>query len=111
MNTLIHADIFFFVTTVAVIVITIALTVLIVYLVKVFRSVRKIADAVSDETVLLRKDIADLRSEVRVRGARAVGAFDWLERFFGGTRTHFGNTSARDSRHVSKAKARRRKRT
>ena len=42
MDTLIHADIFFFVTTIAVIVITIALTVLIVYLVKVFRSVRRI---------------------------------------------------------------------
>ena len=86
MDTLIHADIFFFVTTIAVIVITVALTVLIVYLVKVFRSIRKIADMVSDETVLVRKDIADLRSEVRVRGARALGAFDWIERFFGKTK-------------------------
>ena len=83
MTTLIHADIFFFVTTIAVAVITIALTVLIVYLVKVFRSVRKIADAVSDETVLLRHDISDLRSEIRARGARAAGAFDWFERSFG----------------------------
>ena len=83
MDTLIHADIFFFVTTIAVVVITIALTVLVVYLVKVFRSVRKIADMVSDETVLVRKDIADLRSEVRVRGARAVGMLDWVDRFFG----------------------------
>ena len=86
METLIHADIFFFVTTIAVIVITIALTVLIIYLVKVFRSVRKIADMVSDETVLVRKDIADLRSEVRERGARAVGMFDWVDRFFGGNK-------------------------
>jgi len=86
MDTLIHADIFFFVTTIAVVVITIALTVLIVYLIKVFRSVRKIADMVSDETVLVRKDIADLRSEVRERGSRAIGAFDWIERFFGITK-------------------------
>lgn len=83
MTTLIHADIFFFVTTIAVAVITIALTVLIVYLVKVFRSVRKIADAVSDETVLLRHDISDLRSEIRARGAKAAGAFDWFERLLG----------------------------
>ena len=83
MNTLIHADIFFFVTTIAVIVITIALTVLIVYLVKVFRNLRKITDAISEETVLLRKDIADLRSEVRARGSQAAGAMDWFGKFFG----------------------------
>ncbi len=83
MDTLIHADIFFFVTTIAVVVITIALTVLIIYLVKVFRNVRKITDMVSEETVLLRHDMSDLRSEIRARGARATGAFDWFERFFG----------------------------
>jgi hypothetical protein len=83
MDTLIHADIFFFVTTIAVVVVGIALTVLIVYLVKVLRSVRKITDMVGDETVLLRHDISDLRSEIRARGARAVGAMDWFERFFG----------------------------
>ena len=86
MDTLIHADIFFFVTTIAVVVITIALTVLIVYLVKVFRNVREITNMVSEETILLRRDIGDLRSEIRARGARAAGAFDWFERFFGGTK-------------------------
>jgi len=84
MNTLIHADIFFFVTTIAVVIITIALTVLIVYLVKVFRNVRKITEMVSEETVLLRRDIGDLRSEIRMRGTQAIGVFDWIERFFGG---------------------------
>jgi hypothetical protein len=86
MDTLIHADIFFFVTTIAVVVVTIALTVLIIYLAKLSRSIRKIAEMVGDETVLVRKDIADLRSEVRVRGARAIGVFDWVDRFFGGTK-------------------------
>ena len=83
MDTLIHADIFFFVTTIAVVVVTIALTVLVVYLVKVFRNVRKITDMVSEETILLRRDIGDLRNELRARGTRAAGALDWLERFFG----------------------------
>jgi hypothetical protein len=83
MDTLIHADIFFFVTTIAVIIITIALTVLIVYLVKVFRNLRKITDEVTEETILLRKDISDLRSEVRERGSQAAGAMDWFGKFFG----------------------------
>lgn len=83
MNTLIHADIFFFVTTIAVVVVGLALTVLIIYLIKVFRNVREITDAVREETALLRKDIADLRTEVRARGARAKGALDLMDRLFG----------------------------
>lgn len=86
MDTLIHADIFFFVTTIAVIVVGIALVVLIAYLVKVLRSVRKITDMIGDETVLLRRDIGDLRNEIRARGARVAGTVDWFERFFGGTK-------------------------
>lgn len=86
MDTLIHADVFFFVTTIAVVVITIALTVFIIYLVKVLNNVRKIAEAVNEETVLLRRDIADIRSEVRKRGERAAGAMDWFERLLGITK-------------------------
>lgn len=73
-------------TTIAVVVVTISLTVLVVYLVKVFRNVRKITEMVSEETVLLRRDIGDLRNEIRARGARAIGAVDWLEQFFGKTK-------------------------
>jgi hypothetical protein len=86
MATLIHADIFFFVTTVAVVVVGGALTVLIVYLVKVLRNVRDITDAIKEETILVRRDIGDLRNEVRARGARARYAFDWFDRLFGDAR-------------------------
>ncbi len=86
MNTLIHADIFFFVTTIAVVVVGAALTVLMVYLVKVFRNMRDITDAIKEEAVLLRKDIGDLRGEIRARGARAKNTIDWFERLLGNER-------------------------
>jgi uncharacterized protein YneF (UPF0154 family) len=86
MDTLIHADIFFFVTTIAVIIVTIALAVLAVYLVGVFRDVKGITKQLGEEAVLLRRDIGDLRSEMRRRGAEAGGAMDWLGRFFGTTK-------------------------
>jgi hypothetical protein len=66
-----------------VVVVTIEHTVLMVYLVKILRNVRKITDAINEEAILLRRDIGDLRNEIRARGARAAGAFDWFERFFG----------------------------
>ena len=83
MDTLIHADIFFFVTTIAVVVFTIAITVLVVYLVQIARSVQKIADAVNDEVSLVRRDMSDLRSGIRERGAQAGAAIDWIKQFFG----------------------------
>ena len=83
MDTLIHADIFFFVTTIAVVVVGAALTVLIVYLVAVLRDAKKISEAFHEEAVFVRRDIADLRAEVRKRGAEAGSAMDWIGRFVG----------------------------
>ena len=83
MDTLIHADIFFFVTTIAVAVVSVAIVVLVVYLVGVLRDVRKISTAFREEADLLRSDLADFRSEVRRRGAAAGSAMDWVGHFFG----------------------------
>jgi hypothetical protein len=83
MDTFIHADIFFFVTTIAVVVFTIALTVLIAYLVKILRSTQRIIDEIDAEVVLVRRDMSDLRSGIRERGAQAGAAIDWVKQFFG----------------------------
>lgn len=83
MDTLIHADIFFFVTTIAVIVVGAAFTILIVYLIGVLRNVNKISREFQEEAVLLRQDLSDLRAEVRRRGVQAAGMADWMGRFFG----------------------------
>ena len=68
MNTLIHADIFFFVTTIAVVIVGIALTVALIYLAKVFSDVREITRQVKEEAILFREDIAGLRADVKREG-------------------------------------------
>ena len=68
MDTLIHADIFFFVTTIAVVVVGVALTVVLIYLAKILHDVKKITGHVHDETVLFREDIADLRNDIKREG-------------------------------------------
>ena len=68
MDTLIHADIFFFVTTIAVIVVTIAFTVALVYLIKVLMDIKEISEQVRQETVLFREDLQGLRSEIKQKG-------------------------------------------
>jgi hypothetical protein len=81
MNDLIHADIFFVVTTVVVIVVGAVLTIALIYLVTTLRRIRKIADLVHDEAVLFREDVHDLRDVVRREGFKLKSLFA-LGKFF-----------------------------
>ena len=74
MDTLVHADIFFFVTTIVVVIVGIAFTIALIYLSKVLSDVKEITKQVKEETILFREDIKGLRSDVKKEGFR-------LERF------------------------------
>jgi hypothetical protein len=70
METLIHADIFFFVTTIVVVIVGIALTIALIYLAKVLRDIKAITREVKEETILFRQDIGNLRNDIRREGFR-----------------------------------------
>ena len=80
MDTLIHADIFFFVTTIAVVVTGAALTVVLIYLAKVLSDIKKITAQVHEETVLFRDDLHSLRVEVRRDGFKLRHVMEFLAR-------------------------------
>jgi hypothetical protein len=95
MDTLIHADIFFFVTTIAVVVVGIALTVALIYLAKVLSDVKEITQQVKEETVLFREDIKGLRSDVKKEGFR-------MERFLMFAKNLFKKTNTRSKKEAKK---------
>lgn len=68
METLIHADIFFFVTTLAVILIASLFAVVIIYIVRILNDFRYISRVVRKETDLLAGDIEEIREEVKRQG-------------------------------------------
>ena len=68
MDTLIHADIFFFVTTIVVIVVGILFAIALIYLVMILKRVKNITEAVREETILFREDIHELRGSVKREG-------------------------------------------
>lgn len=70
MDTLIHADIFFFVTTIAVVVVGIAFTIALVYLIQILSDIKKVTGQVQEEAVLVREDIKTLRAQVKVEGLK-----------------------------------------
>ena len=80
MDTLIHADIFFFVTTIAVVIVAAVLTVVLIYLAKVLSNIKKITEQVHEEAVLFREDLRDLRGQVRHEGFKVQRLIDFLNK-------------------------------
>ena len=68
MNSLIHADIFFFVTTIAVVVVAAVFTVALVYFIMVLKNIRDVSEVIKDETHLIRDDIHAARENIKQEG-------------------------------------------
>ena len=61
MNDFMKQDIFFFVTTIAVVILTILLAILIIYIIKISRDVKHISEKARTEADLISRDLSDLR--------------------------------------------------
>ena len=83
METLMKADIFFFVTTVAVIAVAICLVYALYHVIRILRNVDEISSDVRAESELVREDIHELRSNIRKDGARVKHVMNFFERLTG----------------------------
>ncbi len=82
MDTLIHADIFFFVTTIAVVIVAAIFIVVLIYLIKVLMDLKKITEQVRDEAILVREDLSDLRSNIKREGFKLHSLVDFVAGIF-----------------------------
>lgn len=74
-------DIFFFVTTIAVIVVGIVITVAIIYIIKILRDVKYISKKAKAETDNLAQDLQELRANVKQQGFKAKHALNFFSKF------------------------------
>ena len=61
-------DVFFVVSTIAVLVVTTLVAFILISILRILRHVEDISETVSEEMLLVRADVADLRSSVRTEG-------------------------------------------
>jgi hypothetical protein len=80
MQTLIHADMFFVITAVSVVLLTICLIVIAVLVMMILRNVYKISNTVRDETGRISDDIDALRTETKDSGI--VGVYKFFKSLF-----------------------------
>jgi hypothetical protein len=81
-DTLMHANIFFFITTIAVILITLLLILALAYVVKIVRAFSSIAETLKRESEHVADDIAELRERVREEGEKVSGFWKFATGFF-----------------------------
>ncbi|MES2436642.1 MAG: hypothetical protein V4519_01405 [Patescibacteria group bacterium] len=65
METLIHADIFFFITTVSLVVISLGLVIAIIYLIKILRDISAVSHKVKDESAEIIADLKHIRGTIK----------------------------------------------
>jgi uncharacterized protein YoxC len=82
MDTLIHADVFFFVTTIVVVIVGVAFTIVLIYLASALRSLRNVIDEVKEEAVLVREDIHGLRDQVQKDGWKVKYLIEAVQSIF-----------------------------
>lgn len=82
MESLLKADIFFFITTMAIVLLTIALVVILVYFIKILRDVRYMARKAKEETDEIVKDVDLFRAALKKRAREAGATFNSFNKFF-----------------------------
>lgn len=95
MDTLIHADIFFFVTTIAVVVVAAVFTVALIYLIKILRDVKEVTQKVREEASMIHEDIQNLRAEIKKEGFRLEGLLSFFRNIFKQKRSRTGKSSTK----------------
>lgn len=78
MQTLVHADIFFFISTICLVVLTLIVGAALVFAVAIMRDVRKISARMAKASEDIEKDIELLRSAVRAEGTKVKGIADLI---------------------------------
>ena len=82
MNTLIHADIFFFVTTIWVIIISAIIAVILWNVVYIVRDLRHISRKIREGGDALSGDLHDLHTVLRAEGAKANSIYKYFKHLF-----------------------------
>jgi len=99
METLIKADIFFFITSVAVVLVTIGIAVALYYIIKILRNIRDVTLRMDEGSKVLAEDLSELRGTIKREGFVWGHIFGFLKKQSG----LFGKKSS--GRRKSEAKS------
>ncbi len=65
MENLIHSDMFFFITSIAVVIVTIFLLVILWYILRILKNVKDVSDVVKKESIFVLSDLSSFRGKIK----------------------------------------------
>ncbi len=87
MDTLAKSEIFFFITSIAVVLFTIVGVVIAFYLIKISRNISEITERAKDQAGKISNDIDALRENIKEEGVQALKKFKFIANLFGSKKT------------------------
>jgi|SRR6185437_2610275 len=78
MQTLVHADVFFFISSIALVVLSILLAVALFYAISVMRDVKEVSVKLKKASADIEKDIEGFRNELKAKGNKISGMADMV---------------------------------
>jgi hypothetical protein len=81
-ESLIHADIFFFISTIALVLISVGVIIASVYAIKILKNVKEVTDKINAESSELVSDLRKLRANLRDEGVKWKHVADLARNFF-----------------------------
>jgi len=87
MESFIHADIFFFITSIVVVLLSIFLAILFVYGIRILRDVRHISKRVREESDRIIEDVETIRTNVKQDGLHMTTIISFIGKLFPRGRT------------------------
>ena len=78
----IHADIFFFISTIALVLISIGIVIVLIYVIRILRNVDEVTDKIKVESAEIVSDLKKLRESLRDEGLKWRHVVDLVRTFF-----------------------------
>ncbi len=78
MNSLIHADVFFFITSIAVVAVTLLVAVILFYVAMTARTISKITEKIKKESDEVLEDLSIFREKIKENSSHMSGFGKWL---------------------------------
>lgn len=82
MQTLIHADIFFFITSVFIVFLTVGFVIALFYIIPILKDMRHLSALAKEKGDKLAEDLDDLRNAVKEEGVKARSILDYFLSLF-----------------------------
>ena len=81
MDTLQKADVFFFLTSIAVVVVSVLLAIAFYYFIKILRDIKAITEMAKEEGEILAEELSQLRASIKEEGGKIKGFLNFLKFF------------------------------